>query len=653
MKFKNILNKAKNTYIKKSEGFDNFLDNENSIYSLNSILKNQNNPIGIFNGIEINKQNFNNYSNQNSLKENNLENFQERENNNNNNSGSQVINGGTHNIPNLNIIGGENNPNVPINIIAKNYINPDSFNDSESEEKIETKSVSLAKIPDKLLKESATDWEPINYRGVDESYKLYELSKVEIKFDESTQKLIYKISEPELTEEELEILEELKKGFIYVFEKFSPEFINISEGELISKGTKKLCSKYKIKLSEEQFEKITYYLKRDFLGLEVIEPIFHDPYVEDISCDGLNVPLFVNHLKYGALEINRTFSNLIKLNSFIVKLAQKSNEEISLSKPILQGALPDGSRVEAIYGKEISEKGSSFTIRKFRAEPFTPIHLIEFGSMPTLLLAYLWLAIENKQSIIVSGGTATGKTTILNALSLFVPPTAKIVSIEDTPELNLPHQHWLPMIARENEGKAEVSMFDLLKASLRERPDYIIVGEIRGKEAAILFQGMATGHAGLGTVHAEKFNDLVNRMSIDPINLPKQLLTEIDLVIFLKSVKIKENIVRRTGSVIEVIDYNSKQDHFTINEFMKFNIAEDSFTFKEKSAVISHLITLRGGKEESLWQEIEKRRRILDLMHKKKILEFKMVSNVIKAYYKNPSEIFNYIEQYETKIKDK
>ena len=372
----------------------------------------------------------------------------------------------------------------------------------------------------------------------------------------------------------------------------------------------------------------------------------HDPFIEDVSCDGLNTPLFVNHLKYGALEVNRLFSSSDSLNSFIVKLAQKSSQEISLAKPILQGALKDGSRVEAIYGKEISAKGSSFTIRKFRAEPFTPIHLLKLGTMPSLLLAYLWIAVENKQSILVSGGTASGKTTILNALSLFVPPTSKIVSIEDTPEINLPHEHWLPMVSRENEGKAQITMFDLLKASLRERPDYIIVGEIRGQEANILFQGMATGHAGLGTVHAQKFGDLVNRMTIEPINLPKPLITELDIIIFQQSVKIGNSMVRRTSSVVEIIEYLQQSDDYTINEFMTFKQAKDEFEFSDQSAVLNNLLEKKGGDEENLWNEIERRKRTLDLMYEYNILEFKYVTKIIRYYYKNPSKIFEYIKQF-------
>ena len=539
-----------------------------------------------------------------------------------------------------------------IDIHNENIIDPRSFGSSIKQSgnsaSLDAKSKNVSKIPDSTLLSTTTNWEPLNLKDVDEEYHLYGLASVKIYYDPYKETVVYNIIEPELDPEERDALNKLKRGFVYVFEKFSPQFDMYKDEEIVAKGTQSLMTKYKIKLSPESSKKIIYYLRRDFLGLEIVEPLMHDPFIEDISCDGLNTPLFVNHLKYGALEVNRNFQLSENLNSFIIKLAQKSNQEISLARPILQGALRDGSRVEAIYGKEISAKGSSFTIRKFREVPFTPIHLLKLGTMPSLLLAYLWIAVENKQSILVSGGTASGKTTILNALSLFMPPTSKIVSIEDTPEINLPHEHWLPMISRENEGKAQITMFDLLKASLRERPDYIIVGEIRGKEANILFQGMATGHAGLGTVHAQKFNDLVNRMTIEPINLPKPLITELDIIIFQQSVKIGNAMVRRTSSVVEIVEYLQESDDYNINEFMKFNQAEDKFIFSDESAILNYLLEKRGGTEEQLWNEIERRKRTLDLMYENNILEFKDVTRIIRYYYKNPSKIFDFIKEFKS-----
>ena len=539
-----------------------------------------------------------------------------------------------------------------IQTLAKNYINSKTLHmidDISEEEGLNKASFKLAQLPVDLFKTTPTNWEPINYRNVKDGYKLYKEAYVEIFFEEKTQKLLYKIIEPELTPDENEALVFLKRAFIHVFEKVSPEKKDVSREDIVVYGVSKLSKRYGYNLDEDSKRKVSYYLIRDFLGLEIIEPIMHDPFVEDISCDGVNIPIFINHLKYGSLQVTRGFREVNVLNSFIIKIAQKTSQEISLSKPILQGSLKDGSRVEAIYGEEISAKGSSFTIRKFRAKPFTPIHLLEKGTIPSFLLAYLWLAVENKQSLLVSGGTATGKTTILNALSLFVPPTAKIVSIEDTPEINLPHEHWLSMVSREREGKSEVTMFDLLKASLRERPEYIIVGEIRGAEASVLFQGMATGHAGLGTVHGDKFSDLVNRMTIAPINLPKPLLTELDIVIFMRQVKVKNNMTRRVSSVIEILDFNQSKDDFKSNEFLKYIPEQDSFEFASESYTISKILDARGGKRKELWKEIEKRRRILEMMLERKILEFEDVGALISSYYKDPLRIFEAIENYEKK----
>jgi len=633
-----IQNKEQIKRIAYSQNLTNLsnLSNMNNIPNSNNIPQI---PQPNYSNNNINQDNLNNDILNNN---NNLENISNiNHSNQNNNFNNNLIPQNVIPIITPNLTGA-----TPENIDIKNYITPETIENGGTliRNKIKKKTESLSKIPDNLLKSTSTDWEPINFSEVDATYHLYLKATVHIYYDKRTNKVIYEVEEPKLNKELEENLNFIKKGFIYVFEK--TEIAKGKEKETIERGLKLISRKYSIKLTDEEFEILRYYLIRDYLGLEKIESLMHDPYIEDISCDGLGVPIFVNHLKYGSLETNIVFNDLDLLNSFIIKLAQKANQEISLAKPILQGALPDGSRVEAIYGKEVSQKGSSFTIRKFRADPFTPIHLMDFGTLPAFTLAYLWIAIENKMSILVSGGTATGKTTMLNALSLFIPPTAKIVSIEDTPEINLPHEHWLPLVARESSEKSQVTMFDLLKASLRERPEYIIVGEIRGKEAYILFQGMATGHAGLGTVHSENFDDLVNRLTIQPISLPINLLTEVDIVLFQRLIKVKNNLVRRTGEVVEILNYIPTQKRLETNDFVTYKPHNDTFSFNERSGVINNLIQKRGGDEDSLWKEIEKRRRILDRMYQKGIKEYKDVSYLIKAYYKDPANIFDTIENY-------
>ena len=519
--------------------------------------------------------------------------------------------------------------------------------EEEKKEEFKDRHKKLSKMPSALLNEIQTQWEPYTNYKVKDEYSLYDGSYVKIHFDNNRNKSIYKIFEPVLDEDEKKELIEIKKYFRYIFENIGEGGSQKDKKDVIREASIKIMRRIGIKYDDNKTNKFCYYLNRDFLGLELIEPILHDKNIEDISCDGLGVPIYINHIKYGSLEVNRIYYDRESLNSFIIKMAQKCRKEITLAKPILQGKLPDGSRVEAIYGEEISQKGSTFTIRKFREVPFTPIHLISTGTMPSFLLAYLWLSLENKKSVIISGGTATGKTTVLNALSLFVPRSSKIISIEDTPEINLPHEHWISMVSREESTqKAQVSMFELLKASLRERPDYIIVGEIRGEEANVLFQGIATGHSGLGTVHSEKFEEFVNRMTIRPINLPKNLLVEVDILIFLKQLNIKNTLVRRVTSVVEINSYDKKEDKYDINEFMSFKQVEDSFTTSQRSLTISKLIELKGSTDDSVWTEIEKRKRILDLMVEKNIFEFYDVSKVLEKYYESPNTIFDYIKSF-------
>ena len=599
----NILKTLKKDYDSNKENFDRILKTRGKVFSLNEVL-----------GV---KDENNNLENSNEIKNSNIT-IDPSKNNINLPAGAGIGNVGNLVVTNLNV-----------------------------ESKKETTSKKLSKIPVSMLKEIQTHWEPFNNYDVQDEYKLYKSSYVKIFRDSKKNKAIYNICEPTLNEVEVEEIKIIKKYFRYIFETISIIVDMHKKEEIIKDASKKIMRRIGISITDEKIEKYNYYLIRDFLGLEIIEPLLHDKNIEDISCDGLNIPIYINHMKYGPLEVNRIYKNRKILDSFIVKVAQKCKKEITLSKPILQGKLPDGSRVEAIYGEEISQKGSTFTIRKFKEVPFTPIHLISSGTMPSFLLAYLWVALENKKSVLVSGGTATGKTTVLNALSLFVPPSSKIISIEDTPEINLPHEHWISMVSREESTqKSQVSMFELLKASLRERPDYIIVGEIRGEEANVLFQGIATGHSGLGTVHSQRFDELVNRMTIRPINLPKNLLAEVDIIIFMKQLNIKNALVRRVTSIVEINSYDRKEDKYDINEFVTFRQATDSFDSSEKSLTISKLVELKGNDAESLWTEIEKRKRILDYMKEKEIYDFLEVSKILQKYYESPTKIFDYISSF-------
>jgi flagellar protein FlaI len=320
-----------------------------------------------------------------------------------------------------------------------------------------------------------------------------------IEWSEAVGELVYTVHEPQITRYDLDVVEKVKRE---LEERLDVDFTKLGDVRakelLVNEIRKSMETMVELNLDETRKAVISYYIQKEILGFGKIEPLIRDENIEDISCDGFGIPIYVYHRdpKIGSLKTNMMFETDDELNSFILKLAQKCNKSISIAEPLLDGALPDGSRIQATLGTDIARRGSNFTIRKFMDKPLTPTHMIKYGTMNANQLAYLWLAIENGQSVLISGGTATGKTSLLNALSLFIRPNLKIVSIEDTAELRLPHPHWIPEVARTPlsiEGRiGEVSLFDLLKSSLRQRPDYIVLGEVRGKEAFVLFQQMAS-----------------------------------------------------------------------------------------------------------------------------------------------------------------
>lgn len=318
-----------------------------------------------------------------------------------------------------------------------------------------------------------------------------------IKWNPRLGEAVYYVVEPKITKGDLDTVESVKR---FLEEKLDVDFIKLGDvkgKQLLSGEVQKILGTMP-EIPETKKGSLNYYIERDIVGLGRIEALMNDPNIEDISCDGLNIPIYVYHRdpKIGSLKTNVMFKDDDELNTFVTKIAQKCKKSISISEPLLDATLPDGSRIQATLGTDIARRGSNFTIRKFTEQPLTPTHMIKYGTLDPMQLAYLWLAIENGMSILISGGTATGKTSLLNALSLFIRPNLKIVSIEDTAELRLPHPHWIPEVARTplsmKGSKGEVTLFDLLKSSLRQRPDYIIMGEVRGKEAFVLFQQMAS-----------------------------------------------------------------------------------------------------------------------------------------------------------------
>jgi len=407
----------------------------------------------------------------------------------------------------------------------------------------------------------------------------------------------------------------------------------------------KLTKEQIAELEEKSKRKIFYHIFKEFLGYGKIDIIMEDEGIEDISCDGYHVPVFIYHKKYDEITTNVKFEDEFELDSFVIRLAQICGKQISIYSPIVDGKLPDGSRLQTTLAKTVT-KPSTFTIRKFKENPLTPVDLIGFKSMSLDMVAYFWFAIENGASILFCGGTASGKTTALNALSLFIPSSHKIVSIEDTREVSLPHSNWIAGTTRqgfsasdEKTGK-DIDMFDLIRAALRQRPKVIIVGEVRGKEAYSLFQAMATGHSSYATVHASDIHTLIQRLENPPISLPRALLTSLDIIAFQNAIDISGKTVRRMTSVTEVVKLDPDTNQLIFMEPYKWiSKTDDRFESGGASKILNNIRLQNDWTEEQLQKEIKNRILILNWMFKKDIRDYREVGKIVSEYAKYPEKL--------------
>jgi flagellar protein FlaI len=334
-----------------------------------------------------------------------------------------------------------------------------------------------------------------------------------------------------------------------------------------------------------------------------------------------------------------------------VKLAQKCGKHISISEPMLDATMPDGSRIQMTLSAEVTTKGSTFTIRKFSEDPFSPPDLVEFNTMSSEMVAYMWLAVENGVNALIAGGTAAGKTSTMNAISLFIPRESKIVSIEETREINLPHPNWIPGVVRSGFGEVvgnkvigEIDLYDLMKAALRQRPEYILVGEIRGKEAYVLFQAMATGHTTYSTVHADSAQSLIHRLEGKPIEIPRIMLQALDIVCIQVISRVKDKRARRCKQIIEIIDIDPATKEILTNEVFHWDPIEDKFIYSGKSYILERIRAEKDISREAMISEIKNRASLLDWMNKNNIREFKKVATVIAQYADNPADVMKKIK---------
>jgi flagellar protein FlaI len=463
--------------------------------------------------------------------------------------------------------------------------------------------------------------------------------------DPETQKTRYEVIEPTLQKEEEERLKEIKS---LLMEEIDINLKDIETKEkaeyYIKEKARQIIKKYHIKIPPESIDKLLYYIVRDFVGYGKIDPLMKDHLIEDVSADGVNIPIYVWHRFYESLPTNIIFKDEAELNSFIVRLAYLAGKNISIASPILDSSLPDGSRIQLTYGNEVTRRGSTFTIRRFRVDPLTISDLIAFNTLSSEMAAYLWYIIENRASVLVAGGIAAGKTTMLNCLSMFIKPEMKIVSVEDTQELNLPHENWIPSVVRLGFGhedrRSAITLFDLLKAAVRQRPDYIIVGEIRGEEAYTLFQAMATGHLGMCTIHAESVEAVINRLESEPMNIPKPLIAMIDLIMVMTRTEIEGKPARRTLTATEVVGLDTKTRKLMTEEVFRWKPKSDKFEFLNHSSLLEEHVKKLDISEDDVRRELQRRKTVLEWMVRKGIRRYTEVTNIIREYYANPARVF-------------
>jgi flagellar protein FlaI len=462
--------------------------------------------------------------------------------------------------------------------------------------------------------------------------------------------IVYNVDELVLNQDEVKIYHSIKE----LLEKQidSPRMLDDLESSFTNEVTKLLKEHFVgDKTQPVMLEKVKYYLKRDILGFGIIDPLFHDPFIEDITCGGPSRPVFVYHRRYEGIRTNVVFRDSEFLDSYVMKIVHRAGKHISAAHPIVDASLPGNHRLAALYKKEVTTMGSSFTIRKFREDPITIVDLINSDTLDIDMAAYIWLLLDNKKSLMVIGSTGGGKTTILNAATGLINSNYKIFSVEDTAEINISHENWFSLVSRASfglESQGEVSLFDLLKSGMRHRPDYILVGEIRGEEAYVLFQALATGHGGMATMHADDSESAIRRLMQKPMDIPAAYVPLMNCIINIKRVKLnadasgkstKKIMTRRVTEVTEIISSGSVRSVFS------WDPQHDGYLDNlNKSYLLPKIAEDTGLDMEDISLDLSRRKTILTWLVNRGTRDYKSLSKIIGMFNQDPDRLMSKVE---------
>jgi flagellar protein FlaI len=528
-----------------------------------------------------------------------------------------------------------------------------SFKDSSFEES--GFSVQLDKVAKYIDTISASSWSlgkiPEGYKSIQRYPLVPPFCYVSVLQNTEFSDLVYHVDELILNEDEVRVYFSVKE----LLEKQidSPRMLDNLDASFTAEVTKLLKEHFVgNKTQPVMLEKVKYFLKRDILGFGLIDPLFHDPFIEDITCGGSGAPVYIYHRRYEGLRTNIVFRDEEFLDSFVMKMVHRAGKHISAAHPIVDASLPGNHRLAALYKKEVTTKGSSFTIRKFREDPITVVDLINSDTLDIDMAAYIWLLLDNKKSIMVIGSTGGGKTTILNAITGLLNPAFKIFSVEDTAEVNIPHENWFSLVSRASfglESQGEVSLFDLLKSGMRHRPDYMLVGEIRGEEAYVLFQALATGHGGMATMHADDSEAAVRRLMQKPMDIPAAYVSLMNCIINIKRVKLgsededgkssKKIMARRVTEVTELVSSSNVRSVFS------WDPHHDGYLDNlNKSYLLPKVAEDTGIDMEDVSSDLSKRKTILTWLVNRGTRDFKSVSKVIGMFNQEPDRLMAKVE---------